>query len=246
MQTTDFGFRQVGWDEKESLVRDVFSSVASKYDLMNDLMSLGIHRLWKKQAIMHCGLKPGHKVLDLAGGTGDLTKEFAHMVGRKGQVLLADINIAMLELARQKLLDSGILQPVEYLQLNAEHIALASDTFDCVAISFGLRNVTRKEVALNEIYRVLKPGGRLVILEFSKPTNAHLGTLYDAYSFKVLPVLGKIIAKDQASYQYLAESIRMHPNQEQLKQMLQNAGFEQCSYQNLSGGICAIHKGYKF
>lgn len=246
METTDFGYQRVAWEDKEDLVRNVFSSVASKYDLMNDLMSLGVHRLWKKQAISNCALRPGHKVLDLAGGTGDLSKEFATQVGSDGIVVLADINADMLQHGQEKLVNHGILRPMQFLQLNAEHLSLAADTFDCVAIGFGLRNVTHKDLALKEMFRVLKPGGRVVILEFSKPVNAQLNTLYDVYSFKVLPTLGKIVAKDPDSYRYLAESIRMHPDQETLKTMLETAGFENCSYQNLSGGICAIHKGFKF
>ena len=246
METTDFGFKKVAWDEKENLVLNVFSSVASKYDLMNDLMSLGIHRIWKKQAISQCAIKPGQTVLDLAGGTGDLSKEFAHQVGVNGQVILADINADMLREGQQKLINNGVLNQVTFLQLNAEQLSLAANIFDCVAIGFGLRNVTRKDLALQEMFRILKPGGRVVILEFSKPVDARLNSVYDLYSFKVLPWLGNFVAKDRDSYQYLAESIRMHPDQETLKQMLEDSGFERCTYQNLAGGICAIHKGFKF
>lgn len=245
-RTTDFGFQRVPLEEKAKLVGEVFSSVANKYDLMNDLMSLGIHRLWKKVAIQHCALQPGQKVLDLAGGTGDLSQAFAQEVGKDGQVILADINAEMLQVGRSKLTDRGIVHPVTYLQLNAEHLPFAPNSFDCVAIGFGLRNVTQKELALQQIYNVLKPGGRLVILEFSKPVNPQLNSIYDLYSFKVLPLLGKFVANDAASYQYLAESIKMHPDQKTLQSMLETAGFERCSYHNLTGGICAIHKGFKF
>lgn len=244
--TTDFGFQRVPLEDKVNLVAKVFSSVASKYDLMNDLMSVGIHRLWKKIALQHCAIKPGQTVLDLAGGTGDLTHAFARELGNSGTVVLADINNAMLKAGRNKLIDLGLLKQIRYLQANAESLPIADNTFDCVAIGFGLRNVTQKQIALSEMLRVLKPGGRLVILEFSKPLYKHLTTVYDAYSFKVLPALGKLIANDADSYRYLAESIRMHPDQEQLKTMLETSGFERCSYQNLTGGICAIHKGFKF
>lgn len=243
---TDFGYQQVDLDDKQNLVNQVFSSVASKYDLMNDLMSFGIHRIWKKIAISHCGLAPGHKVLDLAGGTGDLSKEMAHQIGTNGLLLLADINASMLEAGKEKLTNLGILKPLHVLQLNAEQLSIADDSFDCITIGFGLRNVTDKKRALQEMYRVLQPGGRVVILEFSKPVSNHLAKAYDLYSFKVLPTLGKLVAKDQDSYQYLAESIRMHPNQQDLKTLMESVGFERCSYQNLTGGICAIHKGFKF
>lgn len=244
--TTDFGYKKVSLDEKTDLVGKVFSSVATKYDLMNDLMSAGIHRIWKKIAIQHCAIRAGQTVLDLAGGTGDLTYAFAKELGSDGQVILADINAEMLYAGREKLINRGQLRNVQYLQLNAESLPFADHHFDCIAIGFGLRNVTRKELALQEMFRVLKPGGRVVILEFSKPVYTHLRKAYDLYSFGVLPLLGKIIAKDADSYRYLAESIRMHPDQEKLKSMLETVGFAQCSFLNLTGGICAIHKGFKF
>lgn len=243
--TTDFGYTQVPLTEKTKLVGRVFSSVASKYDLMNDLMSLGIHRLWKKIAVQHCDLRAGQTVLDLAGGTGDLTRAFAQQVGLDGQVVLGDINAAMLTSGREKLINYGHIRNIQYLQLDAETLPLPDNLFDCVAIGFGLRNVTQKSVALSEMYRVLKPGGRVVILEFSKPIYEHLRKAYDLYSFSVLPMLGNIVAKDADSYKYLAESIRMHPDQDTLKSMLETAGFAHCSYLNLTGGICAIHKGFK-
>ena len=244
-ETTDFGFTKIPITEKTNLVGQVFNSVANKYDLMNDLMSLGIHRLWKKIAVQHCGLHAGQTILDLAGGTGDLTAAFARTVTQSGIVVLADINQQMLQVGRHKLVNQGLIAGIKYLQLNAESLALPSDYFDCVAIGFGLRNVTHKDVALQEIYRVLKPGGRIVILEFSKPIYKYLQTIYDVYSFQVLPLLGKLVANDAASYQYLAESIRMHPDQQQLKSMLETAGFVNCNYLNLSAGICAIYKGFK-
>jgi ubiquinone/menaquinone biosynthesis methyltransferases len=244
--TTDFGFKKVPLEDKARLVDSVFSSVANKYDIMNDLMSLGIHRLWKKIAIQHCAIRSGQTILDLAGGTGDLTLAFANELDGKGQVILADINAAMLQAGKNKLINKGQLSNINYLQLNAECLPFAEHSFDCIAIGFGLRNVTNKQLALQEIYRVLKPGARVVILEFSKPVYTQLSTIYDLYSFKLLPLLGKIVANDAASYRYLAESIRVHPDQEQLKNMMQTAGFEHCDYQNLTGGICAIHKGFKF
>jgi len=243
--TTDFGFKKVPLGDKAKLVNNVFSSVANKYDVMNDLMSLGIHRLWKKIAIQHCAIRPGQTVLDLAGGTGDLTLAFVDELNGNGKVVLADINEAMLQAGKNKLINKGQILNINYLQLNAECLPFADNSFDCIAIGFGLRNVTNKQLALQEMYRVLKPGARVVILEFSKPAYKQLSTIYDLYSFKVLPLLGKIVANDADSYRYLAESIRMHPDQEQLKTMMQTAGFENCDYQNLTGGICAIHKGFK-
>lgn len=243
--TTDFGYQRVNLADKAKLVGRVFSSVASKYDLMNDLMSAGVHRLWKKIAVQHCDLHSGQHVLDLAGGTGDLTIAFAQQVGLQGSVLLADINAQMLEAGKQKIINHGHVRNVKFLQLDAETLPLPDNTFDCVAVGFGLRNMTQKSLALAEIFRVLKPGGRLIILEFSKPVHEYLAKAYDVYSFNVLPFLGKIIANDADSYKYLAESIRMHPDQTTLKAMFEQAGFSNCSYLNLTGGICAIHKGFK-
>lgn len=240
---TDFGYKKVPLEEKEHHVAQVFSSVAPHYDLMNDLMSLGIHRLWKRFTVELANVKTGEWVLDLAGGTGDLAAKFVHLVGSSGKVILGDINADMLQVGRERLLNQGIL--IEYVQLNAEMLPFADNTFDVVTIAFGLRNVTQKEVALSSIFRILKPGGRLLILEFSEFQIRALKPFYDLYSFKVLPLLGKLIAKDSDSYRYLAESIRVHPNQETLLQMLNVAGFERCNYFNLSGGVVAVHRGYK-
>ncbi len=242
-KTTHFGFTQIPHQEKVHRVAQVFDSVANNYDLMNDFMSLGIHRLWKRFTIALAGVKPGEKILDLAGGTGDLAAKFAKLVGAEGQIVLADINAAMLQVGRERLLDKGIL--VNYAQVNAECLPFADNTFDMITIAFGLRNVTDKDVALASMLRVLKPGGRLLILEFSELKIPPLKPLYDLYSFKLLPLIGKVVAKDADSYRYLAESIRMHPNQETLQQMMQGAGFERCDYHNLSGGIVAVHRGYK-
>ena len=242
-QTTHFGFTQVPHQEKVHRVAQVFDSVANNYDLMNDFMSLGIHRLWKRFTIALAGVKPGEKILDLAGGTGDLAAKFSKLVGADGQIVLADINAAMLQVGRERLLDKGII--VNTTQVNAECLPFADNTFDLITIAFGLRNVTDKDVALASMLRVLKPGGRLLVLEFSELKVPPLKPLYDLYSFKLLPLIGKVIAKDADSYRYLAESIRMHPNQETLQQMMQDAGFERCDYHNLSGGIVAVHRGYK-
>ncbi|WP_440054739.1 bifunctional demethylmenaquinone methyltransferase/2-methoxy-6-polyprenyl-1,4-benzoquinol methylase UbiE [Pseudoalteromonas sp. T1lg65] len=244
--TTHFGYQTVATDEKASLVADVFHSVAAKYDVMNDLMSLGIHRLWKRQTIACSGVRSGHKVLDLAGGTGDLTAKFSDLVGEKGQVILGDINDSMLKVGRDKLRDLGLVSNIEYVQMNAEMLPFPDNTFDVITIAFGLRNVTDKDKALRSMYRVLKPGGRLLILEFSKTDNEMLSKLYDLYSFTLLPAMGKIVANDSESYKYLAESIRMHPDQETLKSMMDEAGFEQTDYQNMTGGIVALHRGFKF
>lgn len=244
-ETTHFGFRDVPRSEKAGKVAEVFHSVASKYDLMNDLMSFGIHRLWKRYTIEMSGVRRGHRVLDIAGGTGDLTAQFARLVGSEGQVVLADINASMLEVGRSRLVDRGIVGNVEYTQANAECLPFPDNHFDCITIAFGLRNVTDKDKALASMHRVLKPGGRLLVLEFSKPVAPGLNTLYDAYSFKILPLIGQVVTKDRDSYQYLAESIRMHPDQKTLKGMMESAGFERCDFHNLTGGIVALHRGFK-
>lgn len=243
---THFGFKQVDTEKKASMVAEVFHSVAGKYDLMNDLMSMGIHRLWKRFTIDCSGVRAGHKVLDLAGGTGDLTAKFSRMVGKSGQVVLADINDAMLKVGRDKLRDMGVVGNVEYVQANAEELPFPDNTFDVITIAFGLRNVTDKDKALASMYRVLKPGGRLLVLEFSKPEYEALSKVYDFYSFHVLPKMGQLVANDSDSYQYLAESIRMHPDQDTLEGMMINVGFEQTRYFNLTGGIVALHRGFKF
>jgi len=243
--TTHFGYKTVDAKDKVKLVAGVFHSVAAKYDLMNDLMSGGVHRLWKRFTIELSGVRPGNKVLDIAGGTGDLTAKFSRIVGRDGKVVLADINDSMLKVGRDKLIDKGIVGNVEYVQANAECLPFPDNYFDCVSIAFGLRNVTDKDTALRSMLRVLKPGGRLLILEFSKPQSAVLGKLYDTYSFTALPVLGKLIANDADSYRYLAESIRMHPDQDTLKQMMETAGFARAEYFNMTGGVVALHRGLK-
>ncbi|MEY4768476.1 MAG: hypothetical protein RL637_1115 [Pseudomonadota bacterium] len=243
--TTHFGFTEVPVEEKVKLVRNVFDSVADHYDVMNDLMSFGIHRLWKRIAVELSHVRRNEKVLDLAGGTGDLTILFKNRVGHSGQVVLADINAAMLNNGRNRLIDKGFAD-IEYAQVNAESLPFNNHTFDCVCIGFGLRNVTDKNAALASIFRVLKPGGRLIILEFSHPTHPLMQKIYDAYSFHLLPKIGAVVAKDESSYRYLAESIRMHPKQTELKQMMQQVGFERCEYFNLTQGIVAVHRGYKF
>ncbi|HIE0610538.1 TPA: bifunctional demethylmenaquinone methyltransferase/2-methoxy-6-polyprenyl-1,4-benzoquinol methylase UbiE [Serratia marcescens] len=245
-ETTDFGFRTVARDEKQAMVADVFHSVAAKYDVMNDLMSFGIHRIWKRFTIDCSGVRRGQRVLDLAGGTGDLAAKFSRMVGEQGLVVLADINDSMLKMGREKLRDRGIVGNINYVQANAEALPFPDNYFDCITISFGLRNVTDKDKALRSMFRVLKPGGRLLVLEFSKPLLAPLSKAYDAYSFHVLPKIGELVVKDPDSYRYLAESIRMHPDQETLKGMMGNAGFENVTYFNLTGGIVALHRGFKF
>jgi len=244
-EETHFGYKTVNKAEKQARVADVFTSVAKKYDIMNDLMSFGIHRLWKRYAISLSGVRSGQHVLDIAGGTGDLAKVFSREVGRNGHVVLSDINAAMLEVGRERLINAGC-NNVDFVLANAETLAPFDDeSFDLVTISFGLRNVTDKDAALKAMYRVLKPGGRLLILEFSKPVFEPLSKAYDLYSFTALPMMGKIIANDAESYQYLAESIRMHPDQQTLKQMMQQAGFENCDYHNLTAGIVAVHRGFK-
>lgn len=243
---TDFGFKKVKVEEKSKLVADVFHSVAQKYDIMNDLMSFGIHRFWKRFALDCAGVRRGHHVLDIAGGTGDLALAFARKVGASGHVVLADINDSMLAMGRKKLLDNGIVGNVSFVQADAQDLPFPENSFDCVTMSFGLRNVTDKQQALESMFRVLKPGGRLLVLEFSKPTHALLSKAYDAYSFSILPKLGKWVAGDADSYQYLAESIRMHPDQKTLASMMEKAGFESVHYYNLTQGIVALHRGYKF
>ena len=244
-KSTDFGFEQVPWRDKARRVRDVFDSVASNYDLMNDLMSGGLHRLWKQFTLSLTHLRPGQSALDIAGGTGDLAAGLAQQVGQSGTIVLADINAAMLSRGRERLLDAGFAGNLRYVQANAERLPFAESIFDCITIGFGLRNVTDKPAALASMRRVLKPGGQLLVLEFSQPVAPLLKPLYDTYSFRVLPLLGKLVARDEASYRYLAESIRMHPGQEALLEMLQAAGLEGCRYHNLSGGIVAVHRGYK-
>lgn len=242
--TTHFGFQEVPIGEKQKRVHEVFSSVARHYDLMNDLMSLGIHRLWKRFVIDLAGVRAGERVLDVAGGTGDLTREFARRVGERGQVVLSDINAAMLGEGRRRLADKGVVN-VPLVQANAEKLPFADASFDCVTIGFGLRNVTDKDAALRSMRRVLKPGGRLLVLEFSKPLSPALSRLYDQYSFKLLPLMGRVVAGDEASYRYLAESIRVHPDQDTLKRMMERAGLERCQVYNLTGGIVAVHRGYR-
>ncbi len=242
---TDFGFEQVNVDEKAGKVADVFHSVASKYDVMNDLMSGGIHRIWKKLTIEQSGVRRGHQVLDIAGGTGDLTMRFSRLVGSEGKVILADINDSMLKVGRDRLMDRGITGNVEFVQANAEALPFPDNSFNCITIAFGLRNVTDKDKALASMTRVLKPGGKLMVLEFSKTENPLLTKIYDTYSFNLLPKIGKMITGDEESYRYLAESIRMHPDQETLKDMMTNAGLVQCKYQNMTGGIVALHTGIK-
>lgn len=243
--TTHFGYKEVPKDQKADLVRGVFDSVAEKYDIMNDLMSFGIHRLWKRFAIELAGVRPGQKILDLASGTGDLADRFAGLVGPQGLVIMSDINASMLSVGRDRMLDRGHVGNLAYAQINAEQLPIADDSLDLITIAFGLRNVTDKDAALASMYRALKPGGRALVLEFSKPTNKPLEKLYDAYSFGFLPRIGQLVANDAESYRYLAESIRMHPDQETLKGMMEAAGFERCDVHNLTGGIVAVHRGFK-
>jgi demethylmenaquinone methyltransferase/2-methoxy-6-polyprenyl-1,4-benzoquinol methylase len=227
-------------------VRGVYDSVASQYDIMNDFMSLGIHRIWKRVAVQLSNAREGDHVLDLAGGTGDLTTLFSKRVGKSGKIVLADINSEMLRTGRDRLIDRGITKNISFAQVNAECLPFEDNTFDCVCIAFGLRNVTDKDAALRSMMRVLKPGGRVIVLEFSHPTNKITEKVYDFYSFKLLPKIGKFVAKDEESYRYLAESIRMHPVQDKLKEMMEEAGLERCEYFNMSQGIVAVHRGYKF
>jgi len=243
---THFGYREVDEAEKQSLVGNVFHSVAGNYDLMNDAMSLGVHRAWKLYTIAQSGVKEGHQVLDLAAGSADLSFKFAKKVGPEGKVVVTDINPSMLEQGRQRLANAGLVSNVEYCLVNAEQLPFEDNHFDCITISFGLRNVTHKDRALAEMQRCLKPGGRALVLEFSQPTNEAFKRLYDAYSFNVIPKIGELIAKDRDSYQYLVESIRQHPPQEELKQMMLDAGFDHVRYHNLTGGIVALHIAHKY
>ena len=242
MADTHFGFETVDEKEKAKRVAGVFTSVASKYDIMNDLMSVGLHRIWKRFAVGVSGVREGQRVLDVAGGSADLSRLFLKKVGRSGQVVLTDINNAMLRVGRDRLLDEGIATPAA--QCDAEHLPFPDNYFDCVSIAFGLRNVTHKDAALREMHRVIRPGGRVIVLEFSKIAKP-LEPFYDAYSFKLLPKIGEIVANDADSYRYLAESIRMHPGQEELKKMMEEAGLERVEYFNLTGGVVAVHRGYK-
>jgi len=245
-EITHFGYSEVKAEDKAEKVAEVFHSVASSYDVMNDLMSFGIHRIWKRITMEYVRPRAGHKCLDLAGGTGDLAAKIAPEVGETGLVVLSDINSSMLGVGRDRLTDQGIIGNVEFVQANAQSLPFPDNYFDCITIAFGLRNVTHKDEALASMYRVLKPGGKALVLEFSKPVIPGLDKVYDFYSFKVLPKMGEIVAKDGDSYQYLAESIRKHPDQETLLQMMDEAGFDRCDYVNMSGGIVALHRGYKF
>jgi len=242
--TTHFGYESVPLSEKANRVKGVFDSVASRYDVMNDLMSGGLHRMWKNFTVEQAAVRRGQQVLDLAGGTGDLARAFAGQVGDRGHVVLADINSSMLLEGRTRLIDAGVAGNFSIAQLDAEKLPFASNTFDCITIAFGLRNVTAKDAALESMLRVLKPGGKLLVLEFSRPADA-IKTAYDFYSFKVIPLIGKLVTNDEASYQYLAESVRMHPDQDELINMMEQAGFERCRYHNLAGGIVALHIGYR-
>lgn len=243
-KTTHFGYKQVPVEEKEQHVAGVFHSVAAKYDVMNDIMSLGTHRIFKRFLIELSGARKGHKILDLAGGTGDIAKLFSKVIGQEGEIMLTDINDSMLVVGRDRLLDAGIAGNVNYVQGNGEKLPYPDDYFDCVTIGYGIRNFTDKQKALCELYRVIKPGGRLLILEFSKPQNELVSKAYDVYS-SMWPTVGRVIANDAESYQYLNESIRMHPDQETLKAMMETAGFERVDYYNLLGGVSAIHRGFK-
>ena len=244
-KTTHFGYKTVNVEEKAGKVADVFHSVASNYDLMNDLMSAGVHRLWKRMTIEMSGVRSGIKVLDIAGGTGDLAAKFSRIVGKDGYVVLADINESMLKVGRDRLMDLGVVDNVKFSQSDAQYLPFPDNTFDIITIAFGLRNVTDKELALKSMLRVLKPGGRLLVLEFSKPGNPVLSKIYDTYSFSILPKLGKLFADDAESYQYLAESIRMHPDQQTLMGMMNDAGFTNTDFHNMTGGVVVLHRGVK-
>ncbi|MEC7569617.1 MAG: bifunctional demethylmenaquinone methyltransferase/2-methoxy-6-polyprenyl-1,4-benzoquinol methylase UbiE [Pseudomonadota bacterium] len=243
--TTDFGYERVKAAEKAGRVREVFDSVAAQYDLMNDLMSGGLHRLWKRFTIELSAVRSGQTVLDIAGGTGDLAAKFSKLVGADGKVILADINAAMLSVGRDRLIDKGALSNIDVVQADAQFLPFEDNSIDCITIAFGLRNVTDKAKALRSMHRVLKPGGRVLVLEFSKPTSPLLSKVYDAYSFSALPAMGKLITDDADSYRYLAESIRKHPDQESLLEMVEDAGFVDCRYHNMTGGIVAVHRGIK-
>ena len=243
--STDFGYERVKTAEKAGRVREVFDSVAAQYDLMNDLMSGGLHRLWKRFTIELSAVRSGQTVLDIAGGTGDLAAKFSKLVGTDGKVILADINAAMLSVGRDRLIDKGALRNIDVVQADAQFLPFEDNTIDCITIAFGLRNVTDKAKALRSMHRVLKPGGRVLVLEFSKPTSPLLSKVYDAYSFSALPAMGKLITDDADSYRYLAESIRKHPDQESLLEMVEDAGFVDCRYHNMTGGIVAVHRGIK-
>ena len=242
---THFGFQTVETGKKRELVGEVFDSVADRYDIMNDLMSFGVHRLWKRFTINQTGVRAGQTVLDLAGGTGDLAAKLHQRVGAKGTVVLSDINQSMLSVGRDRMIDDGIVGNMQYALADAEQLPFAESSFHCVTMAFGLRNVTNKQRALESIFAGLKPGGRLLVLEFSKPVLPVLSKAYDAYSFSALPAMGKLVANDAESYRYLAESIRKHPDQDTLLCMMQQAGFERCEYHNMTGGIVALHKGFK-
>ena len=244
-RATHFGYEEVQTEEKAGRVRAVFDSVATRYDLMNDLMSLGVHRLWKRTAVELAGIRAGQRVLDLASGTGDLAARFAGLVGPDGLVGMSDINAAMLEPGRGRMADEGLVGNVDYAQIDAEDIPFPDNSFDCISIAFGLRNVTDKQKALRAMQHALKPGGRVLILEVSHPDSKAFKAAYDLYSFRLLPLIGKLVTNDEASYRYLAESIRMHPDQETLKGMMEQAGLEHCDYHNLTGGVVAIHRGFK-
>lgn len=244
--TTHFGYREVPREEKASMVGDVFRSVANKYDLMNDVMSFGMHRLWKRFTLAKANIKPGQQILDVASGTGDLAIAMAKLVGKTGKVVMTDINESMLSVGRERVEDAGMIGNIECLLADAEKLPFENNHFDCVSIAFGLRNVTDKSVALKSMYKTLKPGGKVLILEFSHPVTPMLNKIYDFYSFNIIPGMGKLIANDRESYQYLVESIRMHPDQEKLKSMMIEAGFEDVEYFNLNGGIVALHMGYKY
>ncbi len=244
--TTHFGYQEIPVEEKADRVRSVFDSVASRYDLMNDLMSLGIHRIWKQATLTASRVRTNQRVLDLAGGTGDLALAFAERVGEQGEVVLCDINASMLEQGRERIINAGFINRIHTVQADAQQLPFPDNYFDCISIAFGLRNVTDKDAALRSMARCLKPGGQCLILEFSHPTSPVLQTVYDVYSFSVLPFLGRVIANDEESYRYLAESIRMHPTQDHLKMMMQQAGFDNCAYRNFSGGITALHTATKY